>query len=167
MRPIILARPTVLALFALLTLITSSTAAPPLARRLVEAVDLGTFGGRQTRPTAMNNRGAIVGHVRNATDNAYDAFSGRLDAATSGSSTTPKHRSRTGSTTAATLWETRRDASWNRTAIVRAVHRVSCGTAALACATSARFFPMVERQILGSGRWRIDALCNSPGERPD
>ena len=40
----------VLAFLALLTVITSSTAAAPLARRLVEAVDLGTFGGVQPGP---------------------------------------------------------------------------------------------------------------------
>ena len=67
-------RPIVVALLALLTVVTSSTAAAPLARRLIEAADLGTFGGVQTGPTAMNNRGDIVGYVRNATGNSYDAF---------------------------------------------------------------------------------------------
>jgi uncharacterized membrane protein len=73
MHPTVLARPTLLALLALLAVITTSTAAP-LARRLVEAVDLGTFGGVQTSPAAINNRGVIVGYVRNALGNSYDAF---------------------------------------------------------------------------------------------
>lgn len=62
MRPTILARPTVLALVASFAVITSSTAAAPLARRLIEAVDLGTFGGVQTGPTAINNRGDMAGN---------------------------------------------------------------------------------------------------------
>ena len=63
-----------LLLSALFAVITSSTAAAPLARRIIEAVDLGTFGGVQTAPAAINNRGDIAGFVRNATGNSYDAF---------------------------------------------------------------------------------------------
>jgi uncharacterized membrane protein len=55
-------------------LMNPGTAAAPLARRIIEAEDLGTFGGVQTAPSAMNNRGDIVGYVRNAAGNSYDAF---------------------------------------------------------------------------------------------
>lgn len=59
---------------AQLAAVTTSHAGAPAVAHITEAADLGTFNGVDTVPTAINNRGELVGFVRNATGNTYDAF---------------------------------------------------------------------------------------------
>lgn len=63
-----------LVVLAQLAALTTPHAVTRIVGHVTEAADLGTFNGKETYPTAINNRGDIVGLVRNATGNTYDAF---------------------------------------------------------------------------------------------